>query len=275
MPDDDEDFLVDDGAGEGDDFSGEASAQPDWAAQIAAERKARQEAVEAANAARSGEHAAKLEATEANLSLLRTSIETVSGNQETLKSDYSIAMSHGDFQAAAEIQQTMADNAAILRQLETGKDALEKQPKPQAPTLIVADPVEAMASRLHPQSAKWLRDHPQYATDTALNKKMLAAHQLSILEGIAENTPEYFDFVEGKLGLKGRASDASSDAAKVVQQRSSAPPVAPVGRDAPASSKNRVTLSSAERQTAEDLGMTAVDYAANKAKLIKEGRLQK
>jgi phage I-like protein len=66
-----------------------------------------------------------------------------------------------------------------------------------------------------------------------------------------------------------------AETAKVTQRRS-APPSAPVSRSgsAPGSRPNVVRLSNAEREMANMMGMTDMEYAKNKQALQKEGKLQ-
>ena len=68
--------------------------------------------------------------------------------------------------------------------------------------------------------------------------------------------------------------DPMAQSASVTQRRS-APPAAPVSRggNGTGSNPNRVTLSAAEREMAQMMGMTNQEYAQNKLSLQKEGKL--
>ena len=151
------------------------------ATRIEMERRAREFAQTA--------YLAKNEAQDSNLHLVSNAIETVKQQTEILKSNYSAAMSSGDYDRAAEIQQAMSGNSAKLLQLEQGKQALEAMPKQQAPQPVgVSDPVEALASQLSPRSAAWIRKNPHFATDPRQYQKMLAAHNLATADGIQPDT---------------------------------------------------------------------------------------
>lgn len=242
------------------------------ATRIEMERRAREMAATAFQA--------KNEAQDSNLHLVTNAIESVKQNTEVLKSNYSQAMSAGDYDRAAEYQQAMSNNAAKLLQLEQGKQALENMPKQQAPANIgVSDPVEALASQLSPRSAAWVRKNPQFATDPRQYQKMLAAHNLVTADGIAPDTDEYFDSVESILRVRRsepvqQSDDPMSDAAKPTQRRTP-PPAAPVSRSGggPGSRPNTVRLTSQEREMAGMMGMTVEEYAKNKLALQKEGKL--
>lgn len=241
------------------------------ATRIEMERRARELAERAAQA--------KNEAQDSNLHLVTNAIESVKQNTEVLKSNYAQAMSAGDYDRAAELQQAMSSNAAKLLQLEQGKQALENLPKQQAQQQIgVTDPVEMLASQLSPRSAAWVRRNPQFATDPRQYQKMLAAHNLAIADGISPDTDEYFDAVETTLRMRRsepvqQDADPMADAAKPTQRRS-VPPVAPVSRSStPGSRPNVVRLTAQEREMAQMMGMTDAEYAKNKLALQKEGKL--
>ena len=226
-------------------------------------------------------HSAQSEVHDTNLHLISTAIESAKQNAQVLKAQYSAAMSAGDYDAAAELQEAISTNAAKLLQLNQGKEAMEAAPKPAAPSAIQGDPVEQMAAQLSPRSAQWVRAHPQFATDQRLFQRMLAAHNLAVTDGLAADTDEYFDAVETTLGLRraqARADadlDPLADAAQITQRRGAAPPAAPVSRSGNGTGGQRrsVRLTQAEIEAAEASGQTPEEYARNKLELQKAGRL--
>jgi len=246
--------------------------------QLEQEKLARAEAEKRARMAAEREYAAKNEVTDTNLSLITNAISTTQQETAYLKTGYRDAMASGDYDRAAEIQQRMSDNAARLLQLENGKDALEKQTR-QAPVYQQQpiDPVEALASQLSPRSAAWVRNNPQFATDQRLFQKMIAAHNLAVADGLTPDTDDYFATVEDALRIRRPDpvyQDPMAETATVTQKRS-APPAAPVSRGGTGtgSNPNRVTLTAAEREMAQMMGMTDKEYAVNKLALQKEGKL--
>jgi hypothetical protein len=247
-------------------------------AQLDEERKARQEAQRRASEAEYSAYEAKGEVQDTSLHLVSNAIDTVLQNNNILKANYRDAMAMQDFDAAADIQSEMSSNAAKLLQLEQGKQALENQPRQPAPAPYVSDPVEALASQLSPRSADWVRRNPQFATDPRLYQKMLAAHNLAMADDIPADSDDYFDAIEDTLRLRrqdnNRDYDAMADAAKPTQRRS-APPAAPVSRSGGGggSKPNRVTLTAAERDMADMMGMTPEEYGRNKLTLQKEGKM--
>lgn len=241
------------------------------------ERRLRLDAEKRAREYAQRETSARNEVQDSNLTLVTNAIETVKQNNSILKANYREAMSVGDFDRAAEIQEALSSNSAKLLQLEQGKQALESMPKAQPEQ--ITDPVEALASQLSPRSAAWLRKNPQCATDQRLFQKMLAAHNLAMADGIEPDSNEYFEFVETTINLKRTApkrveqlenDDPMADAAKPTQRRTS-PPAAPVTRGGERS--NVVRLTSQEREMAQMMGMTDKEYATHKLALQKEGKL--
>lgn len=243
------------------------------------ERLARADAEKRAREAAEREAVAKNQVDQTNLQLVTNAIDTVKRNNDILKFNYREAMSVGDYDKAAEIQERMSSNAAKLLQLENGRQAMEARPKaqPEAPPQRL-DPVEALASQLSPRSAAWVRNNPQYATDQRLFQKMIAAHNLVVSDGVAPDSDEYFQAVEGLLNTRQRqpvepSSDPMAEAAKATQRRTStAPPAAPVSRT-PVGRPNVVRLTAEEREMAQMMGMTEKEYALNKVALQREGKL--
>jgi hypothetical protein len=244
------------------------------------ERSARIEAEKRARMAYESAAEAKNETQDTNLQLVRNAIETVKRNNDILKYNYSEAMSVGDYNKAAELQETMGMNSAKLMELERGRAHMENAPKIVAPEPPrPSDPVEALASQLSPRSADWVRRNPQCVTDPRMYQKMVAAHNLAVADGYQPDTDDYFDMIEGTLRINRRApveydEDPMAGAAKVTQRRAG-PPAAPVSRGGggTGSRPNAGHLTPAEKEMARDLGMTETAYAQNKAALKKEGKL--
>ena len=248
--------------------------------QLEAERALRIKAEQQAHQAKSESVSAKNEVQDTNLQLVINAIDTVSRDMELLKRDHTLALQNGDFAAATEIQSRIAASAADLHQLENGRDALRNQPRVTAPVAAPTDPVEALASQLTIRSAEWVRKHPEFVRDAALNRKMVAAHNFAVAEGIPTDTDEYFSTIESMLKIKPKDAveqNQSDDdySAKVVQRRDAAPAAAPPSRGAPSNSRtNVVRLSAAQREMADMMGMKPEEYAKNLVALKKEGKIQ-
>lgn len=255
--------------------------------QLADEQAARVAAEQRAREAESGEVKAKTDVQATQLDLVKGAITTVSQALDVLEGKYAEAAAAGDWAAAAKVQRDIGTNSAKLLQLENGKSALEKAPKPvmRQPT----DQVEAYINNIgseYPKSRQWLRDHPEYIRDDKKNQEMIAAHNLALARGEIADSPGYFSDIEDTLRISNRpAADvggegdtevALSDAARPTSQRSPAPPAAPPSRsgNGAGSRPNVVRLSADQREIAKLNGMTDEEYAREIVALKKEGRLQ-
>ena len=229
---------------------------------IEAERRAREAATEAQKA--------KGEVEDTQIHLINNAIDTIKRNTELVKREYSQAMASGDYDRAADLQQDMSTNAAKLIQLESGKQAMESRPRN---VQQIADPVERLASQVsvdYPRSGAWLRSHPEYVTDPKLNRKMVAAHEIAVADGLRIDSDEYFSAVENILRIAPR-SVAKEEPERVSQKRS-APPAAPVTRSSTPTSGSRpiVRLTKDERDIADMNKMTYQEYAKHKLAIQRE-----
>jgi hypothetical protein len=241
------------------------------------ERRARKEAEMRARDAAEQANKAYNEVEDTNLQLVVNAIDTVRRENDILKSHYKEAMSVGDYDRAAEIQESMGANSAKLLQLENGKAAMEAKPR-QQPVTYNADPVEEFASRVSPRSAEWIRKNPQFVTDPRLQQKMIAAHNLAVADGYRPDSDEYFGFVEETLKIRRQPYVEQQEQAESPLSSASrpaprpAPPAAPVNRSS-SPRANTVRLSSAEAEAAKMFGMSEQEYAKHKLALKREGKM--
>ncbi len=244
--------------------------------QLDAEVARRQEAERRAQEAAHMAHAARIDKEDTDIQLVANAIDTLDRDTELLKQSLQYAMQTNNYAQQVALQEEISDNKAKLLQLRNGLDAMKSKPKAPPPQAMPADPVEAFAARLTPRSADWVRSHPEFVRDPSKNRKMIAAHELAVADGIVPDTDAYFEAIEATLRIKPAAAqaeeDASATAAKVIQRRDAAPAAAPVSRGQ--SSRNVVRLTAAEREMAEMMNMKPEEYAKHKMALQKEGKLQ-
>lgn len=240
----------------------EKALEAEKSARLAAERQAQQ---------------FRAETQGSQLDLVKSAISGLERDKSILKSQYAAALREGDFDAAGDIQEKMAEAAAKLLQLENGKRQLETAPR-QNPTV---DPVEARAQAIaqggSPRSAEWVRKHPEFARDDASFNRVISAHNYAVAQGHSADSDGYFEAVETALGIRKPAETQRQEA--VVEQprvQERAPVAAPVARSGTGDGSNArtVRLTAEEREIADMLGMEYAEYAKNKASLRKEGRLQ-
>lgn len=253
-----------------------------------AERQARQQAEQYAYEQSQKAQYAQYDAEGNRLQTYINAIEATEQAASNAERAYADAMASGDYQAAGRAQRAMASAEAHLLRLQNEKsqaeqyiESLRTEGRVQAPQKQSfapeqpTDPVEAMAARLTPKSAAWLRQHPEAANQV---EKLTAAHAAATqLEGLEVESPEYFRYVEERLGV-GQRAQAPKPSKKVM---ASAPVQSSSGMSSPRSSGNGSTmvLSPAEVEQAvlnepelpRDKALEV--YARNKAALIREGKL--
>ena len=163
--------------------------------------------------------------------------------------------------------------------MKTAEKQKEGAPKiaPVAPQHI--DLVDQLASQVTPESAQWLRQNKDQLNNPKKLDRAMRAHADALDDGIVADTPEYFRFIENRLGINRAPTEEydnpMSEAAKPIARRS-APPAAPVTRSGTGTGTTRpnvVRLTSAEREMASMMQMTDQEYARHKVALQREGKL--
>jgi hypothetical protein len=244
----------------------EAEAIEELKRQLAAEKnrfeaeRVRAERAEQMAAARGNE------VEDANFRLVSNAIETLESNSKVLIQNYTDAMTNADYASAAQYQNEMAANQSKLLQLQQGLEAMRNKPREAAQP--PSDPVEALASRLSPRSASWIRAHPEYARDPLMFKKMQGAHNLAEGEGIILDSDEYYDFIETTLKMRRPAVDVEKPMEYAAQKRPVAPASAPVTRSGGTNPKT-MRLTGAEIEIAKLNKMTPEEYAKQKLAIQK------
>lgn len=245
------------------------------------EKQARIDAERRAQQANSQINKAYQEVKDTNYQLVTNAIETVKSRAEMLKNAYRESMSVSDFDKAADIQQAMIENDRQLSDLKRGEKALKEQmeeSEAQRAKPVVApavDPVEQMAQAVSPVSARWLRDNRDTLQDERNIRKMFRAHEDAMDDGIAPDTPEYFEFIEERIGIRKVAEEAPeplSAASAPTPRKSVSPPAAPVSRGN-GTRPGVVRLTREQAETAKMMGMSEKEYATAMLALREEGKL--
>ena len=254
-----------------------------------AERNARQQAEMYARQQAQQVGRAHNEVQDSNLRIIMNAIDATEQAAATAERDYAEAMAAGDYNLAAKAQRAIAQAESHLLQLNNGKQKLEEVLQqttegavyePQIPNFepqIPQDPVEMYASRLTPKSAQWLREHPDAANKIG---KLTRAHQDALEDGIAPESEDYFNYIEGRLGYS--RSDSSENNAPRARKSMVSAPVASASSGISSrsnGSSSTMVLSPSEVEMAvlaepdmsRDKAIEA--YARNKAYLIKQGKL--
>lgn len=247
------------------------------------EQKARQEAEHRARLAAQHAEQAQGHVEDANYQLVVNAIGTLKERSDTLKAAYKEAMSVGDYDKLADIQEAISVNASQLSELNRGaramKEAMDEaaeraKRQPVEPMPRTVDPIEDMASRVSERSAAWLRSNRENLQDAQKIGRMFRAHQDAVEDGIVADSPEYFAYIENRLGIKRQAAEdnaMSEAAAPAAPRRAPQPPPAPVSRGVPRPNVIRLTRDQAEH--AKMFGMTEKEYALELTRLREEGKI--
>lgn len=206
-------------------------------------------------------------------------LTAISAEQSTLdkaEADYAGYASVGDWANAGRAQRIMSSASARLDRLEDGKLAFEQKREAAKTAPPEQQRTQPQQPELPDNAKAWLRKHPEFTTDNALNEKIGNAHNYLVKNrGIEAFSTAYFDALDTEFGFKGK-----DDEPEPQPQRRSMPLSAPVSRDVPTADGQRqkpgtIKLSPEEVQIART-AFTASDmtnaqkellYAQNKRKL--------
>lgn len=239
------------------------------------EKKARKEAEKLAREAQTHVAKAYNEVDDTNKQLVHTAIENLERDLGLMTSSYAEAMASGEYERAAKIQRAMSSNETKLEQLKYGYSEMQKappqRPLPEAPPPSHKEVLENIIDSVTPASAQWLRENKSHLRDHNDIQDMFNAHNSAVARGVAPDTPEYFAFIERRLGIDSQQEDSAMSSASKPMARKAAPPAAPVNRTS--NNKNAATLTRAEADMAQALGMTHKEYWTHQQALKKEGKL--
>lgn len=213
--------------------------------------------------------------------LVNTEIANDKARAEAIKRELKVARETGNTDLESDL---MVENARIGVKLQTNEQrkreievAHQREQQRRETPRQPADPIEAQLANVSPKSAAWLRSHPECLTDDVMNAKVLLADKEAKRKGLVADTPEYFTYIEEKMGYRKPADDDADEVETRQAERSEKRPAyaAPPSRDtAPGSPRkaSQMRLSREQVDTAEALGMTPAQYAAWLVKAEKDGK---
>ncbi len=182
---------------------------------------------------------------------------TVASEAASAKADLKAALETGDFDAAADAQERLADRVAERKRLEEAKVTVARRP--------AGDPIEAHISQFTARTANWLREHKDWLADPRKNARLTGAHHLAVGEGLTPDTDEYFEHVERTIGLRGGNSGRGGSSGRSGADRR---PINPSDINSHISNSGKsVYLTEGERQRATD-GTLVWNFGPNRGKPI-------
>lgn len=240
-----------------------------------AERRAAEREVEARRAAEDNQRQ-RGELEDSRLQTIQNAIAAKETAKKDLRSRLIAAKSAADYETEADLNIELAQLATELQQLNGSKNVLEnriteereaaRNPQPQMP----ADPVErviASTPNLTRRAADWLRSHREVVTDPVRNAELVLADKLAQRSGIDPSSDAYFDYMDERMGY------GETPQPQTAQRRAPGAPAAPPSRNG--SSDNglppgQIRLSRAEKEMADEWGMSYADYYKNKMAIARE-----
>jgi hypothetical protein len=157
-------------------------------------------------------HSAQLSEQEQRLA---GALQGAKGRLAEAKRGYAQAMAEARYEDAAEFQEKIAETLLEVRGI-TWEQGQIDQAKKRGPAATDGNSRFEQSIAQLPDAAKaWCRQHPEFVTDERKNAAAQAAHFAAVAEGIREWSPEYWNFVDKRLGLK--------EAAPAQQQTPDAP----------------------------------------------------
>jgi len=204
----------------------------------------------------------KSEVVSAEMLAIKNAIANTDHERSDAEQEYVLAMEAGDFKSAAAAQSKMAAIAVKAQRIKEGEAELERRAEAAK---AQADPLEQYVSQLSPQSASWIRKHPETVSDASKRDQLQRAHYKALGEGIRPDTNEYFQHMDVEMGYAARPAPLDDIVDDPAPARQAPPPAAPVSRggaaQAPASRNNVIRLTAAQREIAAACGLSDVEYA--------------
>ena len=185
---------------------------------------------------------------------------------QALRRDFDAAFDAGDREKIFEVQQKMATLVAEKQQIDRDRRSIPTKPTQQSGSATPQQtPPKPPAKRQpSPAAMEWYeRNKTWFNKDPVMTAGARVIDQQMVADGYAPNDPDYFEELDkrlkaefpSKLGTRTTARPAATN--PTIQNR--AAPAASPG-------KVRVTITQADREMANHLGISVEDYAREKAR---------
>jgi hypothetical protein len=115
---------------------------------------------------------------------------------ESARAAYQSALDRGEFDRTADAVAKLAEIEVRRREIEREQQALARIPAPPS------DPVEAYCAGRTEPTRRWLEQHRDFITDPQKNARLTSAHWAAVAEDLVPDSPEYFEAVERRIGLR-------------------------------------------------------------------------
>jgi hypothetical protein len=183
-------------------------------------------------------------------STIASALDAAERQAELIQDQLKTAVEAGDGAAVGRLSVQAGRVGAQIEQYQAAKQQLEarrnetlrsvpqqtQQPPPSQPQVFQSDPIEGRLAAMHPSDAAWIRQHRdanggmRYYTDQTWQNRVTGAHYEAMAEGHKTQTPEYYAFVDQRLGMNNASARPQTPAPLREPEgvRSVPPPSAPV-----------------------------------------------
>jgi len=263
-------------------------AQPDdpqvladqYRTQLEAERSARMAETQRRQQAEAKVETFGQEADAANANAVTVGTTALEQRVVQMKREYATALREGEYEKATDLQYEMtvvAQDLSALRREQTSietKRQQQLQPKPEPARNTEWQPLNNAQAESHmanstPQTAAWLRRHPEYYTDRGFQAQVSAAHSLAVAKGHKPDTSDYFRFVEDSVGVSPKETAPTSRQPAPVQA-GSVRRVDDYGSRAPSADN----MPAEARRFAEAIGADPISYWKEHQSLVRAGTIK-
>ena len=193
--------------------------------------------------------------------------KSLDASMQALRREFDLAFDSGDREKIFEVQQKMASLVAEKQQIERDRRTLPTKPAPQTgsetqpqPTATRPNPPRKTPS---PAAMEWYeRNKTWFNKDVVMTAGARVIDQQMVADGYAPDDPDYFEELDRRLKAEfpaklGGRTQPRPTANPTIQNRAS---------PAPTSGKIRVTITQADRDMANHLGISVEEYAREKAR---------
>ena len=193
--------------------------------------------------------------------------KSLDSSLQALRRDFDAAFDSGDREKIFEVQQKMASIVAEKQQIERDRRSIPTKPTPQSGSDTPQQPAATQPKRPAPSpgAMEWYeRNKTWFNKDPVMTAGARVIDQQMVADGYAPDDPDYFDELDKRL----KAEFPTKLGGKTTQARQPAsnPTIQNRGTPAATPGKIRVTITQADRDMANHLGISVEDYAREKAR---------
>lgn len=201
-------------------------------------------------------------------------IKQLDTSMQALRRDFDAAYDAGDRDKIFEIQQQIASIISAKQQAEKDKQTISVQRPVQQRPLNDPPPARPQPQQQPPRrqpspaATEWYeRNKDWFGKDAVMTSGAKAVDQQMVADGYSPNDPDYFEELDRRLKREFPHKLGGKTAAAAPRPASNNPTIQNRSAPAPAPGKVRVSITQADRDSAQKLGISIEEYAREKAKV--------